>query len=65
MLHDVMSVEYHGDEGFVKGSLRVRAENHFVARLSIASDATRHAEIHVLVYHMHAPEPVRRQVKRR
>jgi hypothetical protein len=53
-----------GLEGFVKGSLRVRAENHFVARFTIASDATRHAEVHVLVYNMHAPEPARRQVKR-
>lgn len=52
-------------EGFVAGSLRERAANHFVARFTIPSDAARQAEIDVLVYNLYVPDPGKRMVKRR
>jgi hypothetical protein len=54
-----------GLEGFVKGSLRVLAENHLAARFTIASDPTHQAEIRILTYNLHVAEPPRRQVKQR
>lgn len=52
-------------EGFVAGSLRERAANHFIARFTIPSDAPRHAEVDVLVHNLHVPDADRRTVKRR
>ncbi len=52
-------------DGYVAGSLRERAANHFVARFTIPSDQARQAEVHVLAYNIHVAERPRRQVRKR
>lgn len=47
----------------LNGSLRRVAEHHFVVRVTIPSDESRSAEIHVLVYNLYVPQPGRRVVK--
>jgi hypothetical protein len=49
--------------GYIKGSLRKVAEHHYVVRVTIPSDESRSAEIHVFVYNLYVPQPGRRVVK--
>jgi hypothetical protein len=51
--------------GFAPGSLQPRSANHFVARFAIPSDASRQANIHVLVFNLFVAEQGKRVVKRR
>jgi hypothetical protein len=51
--------------GFTAGTLRKRADNHFVARFSIPSDALRQAEITIFVYNLYVDQPARRQARRK
>ena len=54
-----------GLRGRLPESLHQIDEHHFVARVAIPSDKSRAAEIHILVYNLHLPDPGRRAVKRR